>query len=81
MNFVTHLNMHIMENSKLSHQNIHFLSKNTDLKCSTERSFQQVIILKPKHFPRASRRKCAESGENPIFRDPPKIYIFWSIWG
>ena len=34
-----------------------------------------------KYFSGSSRRKCAQSGENPITRESPKICMFWSIWG
>ena len=39
------------------------------------------ISSPPKKISGASRRKCAQSRENPITRESPKICMFWSIWG
>ena len=73
------VNMHIMENSKLSDQNIHFLSKDIDLKCNIDKITPTKNDLKnPKIFS-ALRARNAQNLKKNIFRDPHKICIFW-IW-
>ena len=81
MKFITHMNIYIMENSKLSDQNVHFLSKDTDLKSNIDRLLQQEIISKPKNFPPLRAENVQNLEIIPFSETLPKYAYFGAFGG
>jgi hypothetical protein len=73
--------MHIMENSKLSDQNVHFLSKDTDLKSNIDRLLQQEIISNRKKFVALCARNVQNLEKIPFSGTLPKYAYFGAFCG